>query len=122
MLLQEATSGIYKQIWDVFDPSVGYVYTWDEGVEKVCGRYGNKNPKRFTETYKWLQNMLSLISLILQVLTGKFAYMNAQLGAEIRAIKRGIHNYHFAKNTFYPQGYAMALPSGSPYKGKLEKL
>ncbi|ROT83246.1 hypothetical protein C7M84_023582 [Penaeus vannamei] len=90
MLLQEATSGIYKQIWDVFDPSVGYVYTWDEGVEKV--------------------------------LTGKFAYMNAQLGAEIRAIKRGIHNYHFAKNTFYPQGYAMALPSGSPYKGKLEKL
>ncbi|XP_042857155.1 glutamate receptor ionotropic, delta-2-like [Penaeus japonicus] len=89
-IFKEATSGIYKQIWDVFDPSVGYVYTWDEGVEKV--------------------------------LTGKYAYMNAQLGAEIRAIKRGIHNYHFAKNTFYPQGYAMALPSGSPYKGKFEKL
>lgn len=32
---QSATSGIYKDIWDHFDPEDGHVSTWDEGVDKV---------------------------------------------------------------------------------------
>ncbi|CAL4079859.1 unnamed protein product, partial [Meganyctiphanes norvegica] len=86
----EATFGIYKDIWDVFDPSVGYVYTWDEGVERV--------------------------------LEGKYTYLNAQLGALIRANKRGMYQYHFAKEPFYPQSYAIACRQGSPYKDVFNRL
>ncbi|ROT84896.1 hypothetical protein C7M84_021910 [Penaeus vannamei] len=36
----KATSGIYKEIWERFQPENGYVYTGDEGVEKVLtGKY-----------------------------------------------------------------------------------
>ncbi|XP_069995052.1 glutamate receptor ionotropic, delta-2-like [Penaeus vannamei] len=39
-LFEKATSGIYKEIWERFQPENGYVYTGDEGVEKVLtGKY-----------------------------------------------------------------------------------
>ncbi|ROT84901.1 hypothetical protein C7M84_021915 [Penaeus vannamei] len=89
-VFKEATQGIYKELWDVFDPSVGYVHSWTEGVEKV--------------------------------LTGKFSYMNAQLGAEIRALRLGRHRFHFARNSFYPQRYGMALTSGAPFKEEFDRV
>ncbi|XP_042884156.1 glutamate receptor ionotropic, delta-1-like [Penaeus japonicus] len=40
-ILKEATSGIYKEIWDRFQPDVGYVFSANEGVEKVLtGKFG----------------------------------------------------------------------------------
>lgn len=32
---QEATSGIHKDIWDMFKPDIGYVFSVNEGVSKV---------------------------------------------------------------------------------------
>ncbi|XP_066976065.1 glutamate receptor ionotropic, delta-2-like [Macrobrachium rosenbergii] len=89
-IFRDATSGIYKQLWDVFDPKDRYVYSWDEGIDKV--------------------------------IAGKYVFANAYLGAVIRAKRRGLHKYHFAKNTFYPQSYGMACAHGAPYKTLFDTL
>ncbi|KAK7085658.1 hypothetical protein SK128_020695 [Halocaridina rubra] len=89
-LLQEATEGIYKQIWDLFDPSVGYVHSWDEGVAKV--------------------------------LKGRYVFLNAHLGAELRAKKLGLKRYYFARNSFYPQAYGIVCENGSPYREVFEGI
>ncbi|XP_064120838.1 glutamate receptor ionotropic, delta-2-like [Macrobrachium nipponense] len=89
-IFSDATSGIYKQLWDVFDPKDRYVYSWDEGIDKV--------------------------------ISGKYVFANAYLGAVIRAKSRGLHKYHFAKNTFYPQSYGMACANGAPYKTLFDSL
>ncbi|XP_037794744.1 glutamate receptor ionotropic, delta-1-like isoform X2 [Penaeus monodon] len=40
-ILKEATSGIYKEIWDRFEPDSGYVFSANEGVDKVLtGKFG----------------------------------------------------------------------------------
>ncbi|XP_042224799.1 glutamate receptor ionotropic, delta-2-like isoform X2 [Homarus americanus] len=89
-LLKEAEDGIYKEVWDVFDPSEGYVNTYTDGTNKV--------------------------------LTGKFVFINARLGAEIRAIAKGRHRFYLGKSSFYPQGYGIACTSGSPFKNVIEQI
>nr|XP_027228470.1 glutamate receptor ionotropic, delta-1-like [Penaeus vannamei] len=43
-ILKEATSGIYKEIWDRFQPDSGYVFSANEGVDKVLtGKFGFVN-------------------------------------------------------------------------------
>ncbi|XP_042857157.1 glutamate receptor ionotropic, delta-2-like [Penaeus japonicus] len=43
-ILREATSGIYKEIWDLFDPEVGYVRNVDTGVNRVLtGKFAFMN-------------------------------------------------------------------------------
>ncbi|KAG7167501.1 Glutamate receptor ionotropic, delta-1-like 22 [Homarus americanus] len=88
--IQEAEDGIYKEVWDVFDPSEGYVNTYTDGTNKV--------------------------------LTGKFVFINARLGAEIRAIAKGRHRFYLGKSSFYPQGYGIACTSGSPFKNVIEQI
>ncbi|XP_069171820.1 probable glutamate receptor isoform X1 [Procambarus clarkii] len=83
-IFREATSGIYRDIWHMFTPSLGYVRSFDEGVEKV--------------------------------LMGKYAFVNSYMAVEIRVRKTGISKFYMAQQTFYPQGYGMALVSGAPYK------
>ncbi|XP_068229295.1 probable glutamate receptor [Palaemon carinicauda] len=59
---------------------------------------------------------------VAKVLTGKYVYMNAYLGALIRAKRRGLHNFYFGRNTFYPQSYSIACSNGSPYKVLFDSL
>ena len=33
--MQDAEGGIYKDIWEVFDPATGYAKNYDGGVDKV---------------------------------------------------------------------------------------
>ncbi|XP_045588740.1 glutamate receptor ionotropic, delta-1 [Procambarus clarkii] len=89
-VFREAKSGIYKEVWDVFDPKVGYVENYSAGMDKV--------PK------------------------GKYVFLNAKLGAEIRAVVRGKNKYYFAKTSFYPQGYGIVCTKGSPYRDIVSKL
>ncbi|XP_066971943.1 glutamate receptor ionotropic, delta-2-like [Macrobrachium rosenbergii] len=82
-IFKEATSGIYKNIWDLFNKA-NYVKNGDEGIAKV--------------------------------LSGKFGFVNAMLATEIRATREGREKFYLARQSFYPQGYGMALNSGAPYK------
>ncbi|XP_068208645.1 glutamate receptor ionotropic, delta-2-like [Palaemon carinicauda] len=56
-----------------------------------------------------------------KVLTGNYAFTNNRMGAEVRASLRGHQKFHFAHNEFYPHGYSIACPTGSPYKSVFEK-
>ncbi|XP_068247580.1 glutamate receptor ionotropic, delta-2-like [Palaemon carinicauda] len=87
-IFKEATSGIYKEIWDLFN-TANYVKSVDQGISKV--------------------------------LSGKFGFVNAKLSSEIRATKAGRHKFHIARQSFYPQGYGVALNRGAPYKRVFEK-
>ncbi|KAK8749126.1 hypothetical protein OTU49_015688, partial [Cherax quadricarinatus] len=89
-VFKEAKSGIYKEVWDVFDPRVGYAATYSAGMDKV--------------------------------MSGKYVFLNAQLGAEIRAVIRGRKKFYFAKTSFYPQGYGIVCTSGSPFKDVLNEI
>lgn len=89
-IFKEAKRGIYRDLWQVFDHSEGYVDTYNDGMDKV--------------------------------LKGKYVFLNAQLGAEIRAVTRGRHKYYFARNAFYPQGYGIACTSGSPLRRVFDKI
>ncbi|XP_068201709.1 probable glutamate receptor [Palaemon carinicauda] len=51
-----------------------------------------------------------------KVITGKYAYINNRMGGQVRANLRGKRRFHFAKNEFNAHGYAIACPSGSPYR------
>ncbi|XP_064118946.1 glutamate receptor ionotropic, delta-2-like [Macrobrachium nipponense] len=87
-IFKEATSGIYKDIWDLFNKA-NYVKNVDGGIAKV--------------------------------LSGKFGFANAMLATEIRATREGREKFYLARQTFYPQGYGMALNSGAPYKRVFER-
>ncbi|CAL4075686.1 unnamed protein product, partial [Meganyctiphanes norvegica] len=41
--------------------------------------------------------------------------LEAKLAAEIHMMRFGRHQYHVATDNFYPQGYGIAFPKGSPY-------
>ncbi|XP_066967133.1 glutamate receptor ionotropic, delta-2-like [Macrobrachium rosenbergii] len=87
-IFKEATSGIYKDIWDLFNKA-NYVKNVDGGIAKV--------------------------------LSGKLAFVNARLASEIRATREGREKFYLARQSFYPQGYGMALNSGAPYKRVFER-
>ncbi|XP_068229758.1 glutamate receptor ionotropic, delta-2-like [Palaemon carinicauda] len=57
-----------------------------------------------------------------KVTTGKFALVNNRMGAEVRANLRGRERFHFARNEFYPHGYSIACPNGSPYKDVFQRV
>ncbi|XP_071524261.1 glutamate receptor ionotropic, delta-2-like [Panulirus ornatus] len=56
---------------------------------------------------------------MLKVLEADIVYMSASLNSEIRATHRGRHLFYLARNTFLPQAYGIACPSGAPYRNKL---
>ncbi|XP_069946497.1 glutamate receptor ionotropic, delta-2-like [Cherax quadricarinatus] len=51
-----------------------------------------------------------------QILKHKYVFVNAQLNSRLTATKRGRGNFYIARQTFLPQGYGIACPTGSPYK------
>lgn len=57
-----------------------------------------------------------------QVVKHNTAFINGMVGSEIYAITNGRHNYHLARNTFYPQPYGIACPSGAPYTDVLNLM
>ncbi|KAK8733553.1 hypothetical protein OTU49_006355, partial [Cherax quadricarinatus] len=56
------------------------------------------------------------------VLKGKRVFVNARLGAVIRAAVRGSHKYHLARQAMYPQNYGIACSSGAPYNNLFTDL
>ncbi|XP_063865701.1 glutamate receptor ionotropic, delta-2-like [Scylla paramamosain] len=83
-LFKDAEGGIYKDIWEVFDPATGYAKNYDGGVDKV--------------------------------MNGPFVFVNARLGSEVRAAARGVQKFYISRDSFYPQSYATAFPTGSPIR------
>ena len=61
------------------------------------------------------------VIIILQLLNGKFSYLNGRLATEVRLNQLGRDKYHLARQSFYPQGYGIALREGAPYKAAFEK-
>nr|XP_053647536.1 glutamate receptor ionotropic, delta-2-like [Cherax quadricarinatus] len=51
-----------------------------------------------------------------KILKHKYVFVNAQLNSRLTATKRGRGNFYIARQTFLPQGYGIACPTGSPYK------
>ncbi|XP_069954487.1 glutamate receptor ionotropic, delta-2-like isoform X2 [Cherax quadricarinatus] len=92
-IFKEATDGIYKQVWGLFnhkDRSKSFFQTPDFGFPKI--------------------------------LEGKFALINPELNSEVRAAKKGRQKYYIGRQTFYPQGYAMACCKGSPFIPKFNQM
>lgn len=58
----------------------------------------------------------------LQITKEKFVFLNPQLSSELRATQRGRENYHFARETFYPQRYGVACNKGAPFLPKLNQM
>ncbi|KAK7073806.1 hypothetical protein SK128_013577 [Halocaridina rubra] len=57
-----------------------------------------------------------------KVLSGKYAFSNNRMGAEVRAYKLGRDKFHFAEHEFYAHGYSIACPNGSPYRNVFEEV
>ena len=47
---QDAEGGIYRDIWEVFDPAIGYAKNYDGGVDKVS-LYIPKSISWYFKTY-----------------------------------------------------------------------
>ncbi|KAK4316331.1 hypothetical protein Pmani_012515 [Petrolisthes manimaculis] len=56
------------------------------------------------------------------VLTGPYAYLNAQLGSEMQAERLGRQRFHIGRENFYPQSYGIACTTGSPLTAVLERM
>ncbi|XP_071524435.1 probable glutamate receptor [Panulirus ornatus] len=97
-LFKAASSGIFHQVWKAHDPSSSFSYTIDDAMDMI-----NYAP-------------------LWQVLEGKRVFVNARLGSLIRATIRGRHKFYLARQTMYPQGYAIVCRSGAPYKRNFEKM
>ncbi|XP_068225815.1 glutamate receptor ionotropic, delta-1-like [Palaemon carinicauda] len=92
-LFKDATEGIYKDVWKLFnhdDRAKSFVDLPEQGFDKV--------------------------------MQGKFVFVCPRLASEIFARKRGRRKFHFARQNFYPQGYGIACKSGSPFKKLFDRL
>ncbi|XP_076069236.1 glutamate receptor ionotropic, kainate 1-like [Oratosquilla oratoria] len=57
-----------------------------------------------------------------RALTEKSGYITTKYISEIRTMRRGKHLYYIGRETFYPQGFGIACPSGSPYRKVFETI
>ncbi|XP_069164789.1 probable glutamate receptor [Procambarus clarkii] len=92
-IFKEATEGIYKQVWQLFnhkDRSKSFFRSPEQGFAKI--------------------------------LVEKIVVVNAQLNSEVRAAQHGRESYHMARNTFYPQAYGIACNKGSPFLPKFNQM
>ena len=136
--LSQATEGVYKALWDVFDPphTGQYVLDQDEAVGKVCMTLhvhcrhsvtlfsylslSKPKGKRYCRCYYNLSQ--TIFQLSSKVLDGSSGYLAQELGLEIRMSQRGRSRFHMARETFYPQGYGMVLFSGAPFKEAFDRV
>ncbi|XP_064101797.1 glutamate receptor ionotropic, delta-2-like [Macrobrachium nipponense] len=85
-LFRDATYGIYKDTWKLFnheDRSKSFVDSPATGIARVLEK--------------------------------KFIYMGPAILGDAIAKKYGSSQFHFGKETFFPQDAAIACPPGSPY-------
>ncbi|KAK7085911.1 hypothetical protein SK128_018156 [Halocaridina rubra] len=92
-LFKAAKEGIYQETWELFN-------------HKDRSKSFLKHPDEGFD----------------KILEEKFIFVNPQLNSKIRATRRGLGKFHFAKQSFYPQGYGIATFSGAPFKRKLNYM
>nr|XP_045610743.1 glutamate receptor ionotropic, delta-1-like [Procambarus clarkii] len=93
-IFKEATEGIYKQVWQLFnhkDRSKSFFRSPDLGFAKILAEK-------------------------------KFVLINSQLNSEVRAAQQGRRKFYMARQTFYPQAYGIACNKGSPFLPKFNQM
>ncbi|KAK3863639.1 hypothetical protein Pcinc_030602 [Petrolisthes cinctipes] len=84
---KSARSGIYREVWQLFDHK-------DRSISFLPAP----------------EDGFDL------VLKKKYVFINAQINSLVKATQRGLRRFHITRQTFLPQNYGVACPSGSPYQ------
>ncbi|XP_066976336.1 glutamate receptor ionotropic, delta-2-like [Macrobrachium rosenbergii] len=92
-LFKEAKQGIYKETWKLFN-------------------HEDRSKSFFSTPDEGFD----------KILPNKLIMINPQLSSRIRATTRGLSSFHFAKLTFYPQGYGIVCFSGAPFRSKFNQI
>jgi hypothetical protein len=91
-VFQNATSGIYKDLWmnlQKAGESKSLISTVEEGVHRV--------------------------------LTSDYAFVHPTLALKQEMAAKGWSRFHLAPDGFWPSSYAIVLPKGSPYKPAFDR-
>ncbi|XP_064101818.1 glutamate receptor ionotropic, delta-2-like [Macrobrachium nipponense] len=86
-LFKEATEGIYKQIWPLFNHK--------------------DRPESFVS---------SPVIGMKRILERKYVYMGPYLVSRVIAMQMGDRKFYFGRQKFFPQDVGIAVPQGAPYK------
>ncbi|XP_071536145.1 glutamate receptor ionotropic, delta-2-like [Panulirus ornatus] len=87
-----AKGGIYQKIWQLFN---------------------HEDPD---------QSFVSTENAIEMILKKKYVFIGSRLNLKLNAARRGLDKFHFASQTFLPQGFSMACNTGSPFKDVFSRI